>query len=91
MAIWGKTHLLAIWQDTSKQESFFVAHNYTIEGDSVIFKIIFWPDSRFIGRTFKYKYEIKENEYIVNGVIPAKKWGLEKHDWKGREVWKRID
>ena len=77
-AIWGKTNILVTWQDTSNQDNnFFVGHKYTIEGDSVIFKIILWPDPRFIGHTFKYKFEIKENEYIVNGIIPAKKWGLQ--------------
>jgi hypothetical protein len=92
MAIYGKTHILAIWHDTSKKDYFYVAHKYTIEGDSIIFKIIFWPDdSRYIGRTFKYKYEIKENELIINGVVPEKKWGLRKHDAIGREVWKKID
>ena len=32
MAIYGKTHVLAIWQDTSKKDYFYVAHKYTIEG-----------------------------------------------------------
>jgi hypothetical protein len=92
LGIYGKTHALAIWQDTSNPENnFFVVHQYTIEGDTIIFKILFWPDPRFIGRTFKYKYEIKENEYLISGVLPAKKWGLQEHDWIGREVWKRID
>jgi hypothetical protein len=91
MGIWGKTYTLATWQDTSKQDIFYVGHKYTIEDDTVIFKIIFWPDSRFIGRTLKFKYEIKENELILNGVIPTKKWGLQEHDWKIHEVWKRID
>ena len=92
LGIYGKTHALAIWQDKNNQDNnFFVVHQYTIESDSIIFKILFWPDPIFIGRTFKYKYEIKENEYIISGVLPAKKWGLQKHDWIGREVWRRID
>jgi hypothetical protein len=91
MSISGKTYTLVTWQDTSKQDIFYVGHKYTIEDDTVIFKIIFWPDPRYIGRTFKLKYEIKENELILNGVIPTKKWGVQDHDMKLHEVWKRID
>jgi len=91
ISMWGKTYSLATWQDTSKQSTFYVGHMYTIEDDEVIFKIAFWPDPRFIGRTFELKYEITENELIFSGIIPEKKWGLGDHDMKVHEVWKRID
>jgi hypothetical protein len=91
LSISGKTYTLGTWQDTSKQNTFYVGHRYTIEDDTVIFKIIFWPDSRYIGRTIKLKYEMIENELILNGVIPTKKWGLQENDMKLHEVWKRID
>jgi hypothetical protein len=89
IAIWGKSHLVGIWQDSSRSEaSFFLGHNYDIEADSISFKIKYWlSDPNFIGKSFKAKYEIKGDQLIIEGFMAGAK---EQHE-KFREVWKRID
>ena len=91
LSIWGKTHTAAVWQDTSKQESFFCGHAYTIEGDTITFNIKLFADPRGVDRSFKVKYELKENQLILSGIIPRKKWENRNHDMNLYEVWKTID
>ena len=91
LEIWGKTHVVGVWQDTSGLDSAFVGHMYTIKDDTVIFKIKFHYISKFVGHSFKLKYEFKEDQLIFSGIFPEKKWKLGTNDMELYEVWKKID
>ena len=87
--IWGKSHVVAVWQDTSRnQSSFFAGHKYTIDADSITLKVMyFFPGQNFIGKSFKAKYEIRGDQLIFEGLMP----GMNEQHEKYREVWGRID
>ena len=83
MTIYGQSHLIAVWQDTSFQESFFVTHEYSVEGDTlVLFPKMFW-DPAIIGQTIKLKYQFNGDQLILDGALPDVNLI--------HEVWRRVD
>lgn len=83
VAIFGKSHLNVIWQDTSFQYSFFVTHKYEIVGDSLVFFPQLFAEPSLIGKIFKAKYEFDGDQLILDANIPDFS--------KAHEVWRRVD
>ena len=75
MAIYGRSHVIAVWQDTSRENSsYFITHKYEIQEDSLLFDIKFYyPDKSFVGKSFKAKFEINGDQLIVEGFDPGLK------------------
>jgi len=83
IAVFGKSHLNVIWQDTSLQESFFVSHEYKVVGDTLVFLPKLFAEPSLIGKTFWAKYEFIGDQLILDADIPDLS--------KAHEVWKRVD
>ena len=83
ITVYSKTHLVAVWQDTSLQESYFVTHEYKIVGDTlVLFPKMFW-DPAIIGKTIKLKYQFIGDQLILDGALPDVN--------SIHEIWKRVN
>ena len=88
----SKKHFVFVNQDTSREESYgFGGGTYSLEGDSYTENIEFFRYTDFIGESFSYKSELKDDQWTMSGTIPLKKMGLYEYDIELIEIYKRID
>jgi len=84
----NKTHFATIGQDTSKQESYFNAGNYSLSENVYTENLELFSKISLIGSSLSYKIKIEGDQLTMSG--PLKKKGEEEPGWQLHEVWKKI-